>query len=222
MLLFRVDMKTIILIDGFNFYHKIENFRLQYGVNYKWLDYRSLGQSLLKDDHRLQPFSLSLNKVYFYTAIAHHRKKGAVIRHRTYLKALRFHGIEVVEGNFKEKERRCPSCKYEYVQHEEKETDVNIALKLFEGAVNHEYDACLLFSGDNDLLPAIKLVKTHYPTKKVILVTPPGAAGFASMSSICDVHIGIRINRLQHHQFPDHIDLGHEIVSNPYLVFKSP
>lgn len=218
MLLYRVHMRTDVLIDGFNFYHKIEEFRKANGPNYKWLDYRSLIKDVLQNDHRLHHFGLELNNIFFFTAIAHFRPKSSVLRHKNYIKALESTNVEIIKGNFKNKERTCRHCKAQYIQHEEKETDVNIALKLYEGAVKNNYDACLLLSGDNDLVPSLKLVKNDFPEKKLILVTPPAAKGFSSLSGSCDVHIGIRIQRLRHHQFPDLVYFDGLEIRNPYLT----
>jgi hypothetical protein len=66
--------------------------------------------------------------VYYFSAYAvwQPRKVG---RHIAYVKALRAVGVTVVLGQFKQKDRRCPACNHTWVGHEEKETDVNIAIR---------------------------------------------------------------------------------------------
>lgn len=47
---------------------------------------------------------------------------------RIYVAALRYVGVVPVMGQFKNKDRWCNSCGAKWMGHEEKETDVNIAL----------------------------------------------------------------------------------------------
>ena len=104
-----------------------------------------------------------------------------------------------VMGKFKDKDRYCWRCKNQWQDHEEKETDVNIALYLYRGAVGDEYDLALLVSGDSDLVPAIRFVKTKFTEKGIRVLTPVGrnnsgelvhAAGGPAMGrKIKEVHI---------------------------------
>ena len=41
-------------------------------------------------------------------------------------------------GDFKRKDKRCPNCKKQYSTFEEKQTDLNIALQLFQLAVKDD------------------------------------------------------------------------------------
>lgn len=40
--------KVSLYIDGFNIYHRINEYQKKTGICYKWLNYRSLFKSLLK------------------------------------------------------------------------------------------------------------------------------------------------------------------------------
>jgi len=48
--------------------------------------------------------------------------------------------IEVIYGKFKVKDKKCPLCEQDYKGHEEKLTDVNLAIWLFENALKNSFD----------------------------------------------------------------------------------
>lgn len=156
-------IRASFFIDGFNLYHAIK--RLD-GPHLKWLDLMALMR------RQIQPRSEAIAGVHYFSAYAHwwpHRKA----RHEQYVAALECTGVEVVMGQFKVKDRRCPACKHSWRGHEEKETDVNIALWLLDGAYRDTYDRAYLVSRDSDLVPAVKMVRSKFPHKEVYIVAPP-------------------------------------------------
>ncbi|MBR2082614.1 MAG: NYN domain-containing protein [Elusimicrobiaceae bacterium] len=50
--------------------------------------------------------------------------------------------------------------------HEEKLTDVNIAIYLLEIALKNTVDEAVIVSADSDLIPAILAIKRNFPGKK--------------------------------------------------------
>lgn len=79
----------------------------------------------------------------------------------------------------KEKHRRCASCGATWIAHEEKETDVAIAVQLVADAFLNAYERALIISADSDLAPAIRTVSKHFPKKSVNVIAPPGRKGHA-------------------------------------------
>lgn len=65
-------------------------------------------------------------------------------------------------------------CGEVFHKHEEKESDVNLAISLVSGACNDEYDIAIIITADSDLCPPIKYVKERFPDKELWLVAPPG------------------------------------------------
>ncbi len=59
----------------------------------------------------------------------------AAIADQRFIKAQENAGVTVICGAFKRKERRCLSCCRMFKTFEEKQTDVNVALRLFQSAV---------------------------------------------------------------------------------------
>jgi len=157
-------IRVAAFIDGFNLYHALEDFRKNH---LKWMDLRVLCENFIRAP------DLRLADVFYFSAFATWRK-DPYRRHRDYVKALRARGVTVVLGRFKGKDRRCHRCKATWKDHEEKETDVNIALHMLLGALRDTYDRALLLSGDSDLAPAVRLLRVEAPGKDIRILTPPG------------------------------------------------
>ena len=87
--------------------------------------------------------------------------------------ALRANGVTAILGRFKEKDQRCPKCGNRWKGHEEKETDVNLALALLDLARLDQYDRAFVVSRDSDLAPAIRLCRRAFPDKKYTVIAPP-------------------------------------------------
>lgn len=159
-----VDLRVAAYIDGFNLYHAIDDAGAQH---LKWLNLRTLVETYAPASH------FDLGKVYYFSAYATWRP-AAYKRHRSYIRALEESGVTSILGQFKEKHRGCRSCGSRWKAHEEKETDVNIALHMLDGAYRDEYDRALLISGDSDLAPPIKMILNRFPKKEVRVITPFG------------------------------------------------
>jgi len=93
-------------------------------------------------------------------------------RHKDYIKVLEHNKIEIVYGKFRAMDKKCTRCNKVYSTHEEKRTDVNIAIKLLEDAINDDFDIAVLISGDSDLIPAIETAKKIKPEKQFGVIIP--------------------------------------------------
>ena len=155
-----VSRRTIIYIDGFNFY-----FGVLKGTPYKWLDLERF-YSLLRPHDRIQT-------IKFFTALVDpgpHRT-----RQDTLLKALRTYApmVEVILGRFKMKQVACPRCAGHGLQvAEEKRTDVNIGIHMIDDAHRGRCEHQVVVSGDSDLVPAVKMVRDGFPNIKTTVYVP--------------------------------------------------
>ena len=156
--------RVISFIDGFNLYHAILNLN---DPQLKWLDLKKLSQEFL------HPIREELVQVLYFSTIASHRNQAAQIRQKAYLSALQLRGVKTVLGQFKQKSRDCPKCSARYIGHEEKETDVNIALSLVDLAYQDAYDRAILITNDSDQVPSIRKVLERFPSKKITILIPP-------------------------------------------------
>lgn len=203
-------VRVLVLIDGFNYYHKLKSYQSNNRVCVKWLNYKNLMAEAVKGYRRYEDFDMS---IYYFSAIATHRSKEACERHRNYIKALEHSGVNVVLGEFKEKYiSPCNDCKQklpqeEILKHEEKHTDVNIAISLLEKAFMNEFDDAYLLSEDNDYVPAVKRVKELYPHKSITICPPPQKMYFVDAlvkaSGERDAY-RLKWNQIRRHQFPDY------------------
>lgn len=192
-------IRVCTFIDGFNLYHAIDDLT---DNRLKWLDLKKLV------GHFLDPKIHELIDVYYFSAFATW-KKDAYSRHLLYEKALKNSGVKTVMGKFKEKDRYCRSCNARWKAHEEKETDVNIALYLLDGAYQDLYDEAIVISQDSDLFPAIKLVKQRFPQKTIKIITPPNMRHSKEMAQIVGKKLGkIQLVHLERSQFPEIVQNG--------------
>lgn len=164
-------MKVTFLVDGFNLYHSLCD-AIDDGApsEIKWLDICSLCKSFLSI---FNDTSATAHEFYYFSSFTTYKGPGPVQRHGVYKRALEATGVKSVFGEFKDKRVRCEaSCKQEYIAHVEKQTDVNIALKLLEVFYTNSCDACLIISGDGDLLKAVETANRLFPKKPVAIAFP--------------------------------------------------
>jgi uncharacterized LabA/DUF88 family protein len=147
----------------------------------------------------------SLESVFLFTALAAW-DPAKVARHKLFIRANENAGVRVVYGEFKRKDKHCHICKGKYQSFEEKQTDVNIALSLFRLAVTDQYDRAVIVSGDTDLIPAIKAVRTTFPHKQIGVVLPI-ARSSEDMLKHADFRFKMREHHLATSRFPDKIVL---------------
>jgi uncharacterized LabA/DUF88 family protein len=194
--------KIIFLIDGFNLYHALDYNESDANHSryrrYKWLNLRKLASLYVG---RLD----TLQEVILFTALATW-DSGKVLRHKLFIRANESAGVSVVYGEFKRKDRKCRLCNKKYSAFEEKQTDVNIALSLFELAVKDKYDRAVIVSGDTDLIPAIKAVRSTFPHKQIGVIIPVGKAS-NDMIKTADFRFKMREHHLATSRFPDQITL---------------
>lgn len=136
--------------------------------------------------------------VEYFSAYATWRS-SAFARHRAYVRALKANNVTPIMGKFKEKIRSCHKCGNRWLDHEEKETDVNIALHLLHDAFQDKFDRALLISGDSDLAPAVRTVLSGHPKKTIRVLAPPGRSyswdlvhatgGIKNAKKIMEVHL---------------------------------
>lgn len=83
-------------------------------------------------------------------------------------------------------ENSCIPDMIKYQTHAEKRTDVNIAATIIDYAYQDIYDHAFIITGDNDIAPAIEIVKKRFPLKKFTLVLPMNKQPPGDLIDICD------------------------------------
>ena len=163
-------IRKMFFIDGYNLYHAIERSSKQdiSFLNAKWLDLEKLCSFFI------DPNIEQLAGIKYFTTLSW--KSDSLYRQQIYISALlaQSHQVDIIYGKFKAKERFCPFCQNSRLGHEEKLTDVNIAIYLLENALKNTYDEAVIVSADSDLIPSILAVKRNFPGK-IVAVLPPFA-----------------------------------------------
>ncbi len=198
--------RVTFLVDGFNLYHSLERASADLrGAGTKWLDLTALCRTFLYQIGG----GAELEQVVYFSALADHveqDKPSAVERHRAYIAALRGSGVQVELGTFKKKWRRCPACGQRILFHEEKETDVAIAVRLLELFREDRCDAAVIVSADSDLAPAVRAAARGFPAKPVYCCFPY-ARGTTELRTLARRCFRIRKERYADHQLRDPVVL---------------
>lgn len=221
----RISSICNFYIDGFNIYHRIREYRERGGEDFRWLDYRSLCESILRPGERA-------GDIYFFTAIAasarEHKefggylrdrpsaeRAGVVARHRRYVEALRGRGLRPIFGKF--------------LRGREKQTDVNIAARMIADAALGRCGKCFLFSGDNDFASALRAVEEVSRGATVaMLMTPPFESGAVERRGMRDLEtaacrrvVKIRFSGLRGHSLPREVQTARGSIRMPeeYRIF---
>lgn len=162
--------RTIVYIDGFNFYYGEMK-----GTQWKWLDPVKLFQNVLGAQNKLV-------KIKYFTARVQptHNDPNVNIRQDTYLRALQAYCplVELHYGHFLRhkismENANPPPSSVQVWKNEEKGSDVNLALHVLNDAWLDSYDCAVIVSNDSDLADSLRLVKEQH--KKVIGLVTPGA-----------------------------------------------
>ena len=164
--------RTTFLVDGFNLYHSLRTAGgALHGASTRWLDLGALAAAHLY----IVGNGAALESVHYFSALARHLETsnpGVTKRHRAFIQALEASGVIVELGRFKTKSLRCNVCGASLVRHEEKETDVAIAIRLYELFHADRCDTAVIVSGDTDLAPAVRGVNRLFPAARVLFAFP--------------------------------------------------
>jgi uncharacterized LabA/DUF88 family protein len=158
--------RVIAYVDGFNLYHSIDDLQRPH---LKWLDLTALAESLLRGDE-------ALKAVKYFSAYATWMP-ARYSRHRDYVNALLARGVMTHMALFKEKPRKCFSCGARWIGHEEKETDVQVAVHMVADALKGEAERLIVITADTDLAPAVRMIAANAPQCEVFVAAPPGRFG---------------------------------------------
>lgn len=164
------SLRTIVYVDGFNFYYGAVK-----GTPWKWLDPVALFKRVLGSQNDL------VRLKYFTARVQPTAGDPAVhVRQDAYLSAIQAHCalVELHFGHFLRHQVRMenaspPPPTVQVWKNEEKGSDVNLALHVLNDAWQDAYDCAVVVSNDSDLAESLQLVKSQH--RKVIGVVTPGA-----------------------------------------------
>lgn len=211
-------LKVNFYIDGFNLYHAAfkkhpvvlpDGNKVVVGwPELRWQDLKSLMTQFIN------PKKEEIGEVYYFSAIADWLESKAE-KHQKYIEVLSDSGIKVVLGKFKAKEKRClASCKEIFTSHEEKESDVNVAIHLLSDILQNKCDIAYLVSGDSDMGPAIRKAKSLNTATRIGLILPPYQKG-ADLKRSVDFYKKITHKHLKKSLFSQDVTLSDKTICAP-------
>lgn len=154
-------MKTIVYIDGYNWYHAI----FKHHPEWKWINVQSFFESL-------RPHEDIISVKMFSAWISHDPE--AQERQKRYFDALStLPKVRLILGVFQPRTVRCRGeCKQQYDIPEEKKTDVNLAVEIINDALTGVCEHIIVVSGDSDIQPAVEWVAKNKPEMKITVFVP--------------------------------------------------
>ena len=175
-----VKIKTIVYVDGFNFYYRV----LKKYPSYKWINPIALCRQILSRDHQYTELK------YFSATVSDTQDDPSKSqRQHIYFRALKtVPNTKIILGHFTGHKVWMPLAtpmmirtgnrpskkeikKVKVVKYEEKGSDVNIATEMLIDAYESRFDAAVLISNDSDLKTPIRYIKGRLK-KKVIILNP--------------------------------------------------
>ncbi len=193
--------RTIVYIDGFNFY-----FGSLKKTPYKWLNLQSLFCDVFKDRN-------DIVAIKYYTARVAPTPADPNVSNRqdAYLRALQetcpivtIHYGHFLRHAVSLENTQPPPSICRVWKNEEKGSDVNIAVHLVNDAWKDSFETAIIVSNDSDLTEALRIVKQEHH-KTVGLVTPgaPKRKTSRQLLRYADFVTPIRSTALRNHQLPD-------------------
>ncbi len=163
------------------------------------------------------PANHKLVDVYYFTAIAEWLINPAK-RHKKFIRAQEACGVKVILGSFKEKSSGCKTCGTTWISHEEKQTDVNIAVTMIREAYNDNFDEAFIVSQDSDFAPALQVINGLSKKRKIKLISPPGFRHSKELGQYAHKTGSIKIPHLENCRMPFKI----EDTKTKYLITTRP
>jgi len=209
--------KVNCYIDGFNLYHSAFKRHIVHidgnPERVGWPELRWQNLRVLMEQF-IVPEKETIGQIYYFSAVAEWLPSKAEKHHR-YIEALKTQNILPILGKFKEKEKKCQAtCKEIFISHEEKESDVNVAIYMLSDLLLDKCETAYLISGDSDMKPAILLAKKLCPNKRIGLIIPPYQKASDLRNSV-DFFKKVTKNHLKKSLLPREIISGNEIIQAP-------
>lgn len=198
-------MRSAMYIDGFNLYHAVADL----GENFfKWANLYRLAQNIIPQQTE------EIVKVVFCSAY-YPGDTGKRARHERFKKALEFYGVTCLFGHYIHEPMKCRECDHIWQKATEKETDINVALSLFDDAYQDVFDSAYLLSADSDQAATARMFRSRFNGKRLISVAPPGRT--PSLSVMHHAHGKIVLNRdhLERVVMPGMIETPQGLIVRP-------
>lgn len=204
--------RAAFYIDGFNLYHAIDDLAQPH---LKWLNLWKLSAMLIPQR------SEQLDRVVWCTAVRT-KNAAAMLRHRTFIAAVKSTGVIHMEGHFTTEHRECKSCGHSWDAPVEKQGDVNLALALIDDAHQNLFDHAYLVSADSDQVATAKLFAARFPKKKLTSVAPPGRSHSKEILALGVPKMVMNVGQLEKCLFPKSVIANGAVVATRDPSYDPP
>lgn len=154
-------MRVHCYVDGFNFYYGLRDKGWR---KFYWMDMAKMLSLFLDPGETIQSINYCTSTPF---------DNGQKTRQGKFLQANKVNPVfKTTAGNFLQES--VPGCRCGKKMSKEKQTDVNLAVSMIEDVFYKRCDVTVLVSGDSDLAPALKLIRSIAPSHQVRCVFPPG------------------------------------------------
>ena len=189
--------RVAVYIDGLNLYYGI---RSSGWGHHQWVNPWDLSMSLLKPGQRLE-------SVHYFSSkfLPEGGNKNEAIQQNKYLEALEaIDDLQVHYGYHQVVRRVCPTCGASRSAYEEKETDVNIAVRMVLDGADDAFAVAILISGDGDLAGPVRAIRARHPEKHVVAAFLPKQKS-ENIRNAATTTFVIGRKRISDSQLPDEI-----------------
>jgi len=197
-------LRAAAYIDGFNLYHAIADLGQPY---LKWCNLWRLTEIIIPRKTE------TVVKVTYCTAF-YRGDERKNFRHRQYIQALENVGVTIVHGHYVHEDMACRACGSQWRKPTEKETDINLALSLYQDAVRDVYDKAYLVTADSDQAATARFFKEAFANKALITVAPPGRKHSAHIVSYANGRISLNEDHIDRSVFPALV-MGEKTAKRP-------
>ncbi len=186
-------MRAVVIVDGLNLYHALQNFE----PDATFLDIPSISAVYL-------PKRRDEVHYFYFTSTPNHKGQAVLEQHFKYLSLLKSVNVEIIEGRFQRSLKRCNECGNKSEIHKEKETDVSIALKIIESALDPKTSEILVFSADSDFAPALKFARELNPKVRLMVAQTSSFLRLSPNSLAANADSVVRLKSEIIHNFQFH------------------
>lgn len=176
--------RVSVIFDGFNFYYGLRKLRERTGKCYYWHDLYKLSEWISAERPGSVATDTLVNKVVYCTANIKSDDHQKVWRQQNYFNLLQALGkVSLIRGEYVIREQRCHHCDAEPAicsncgekmkKHQEKQTDVNLALWAIIAGYKNVYDDLIMVTSDADLAKVAQQVRQQFPGKRAYYAFPP-------------------------------------------------
>lgn len=219
--------RCVLYVDGFNFYYAIKR-NSEHAVERKsestlhlgWCDFHELAT------REFVPAGATLVRIRYFTAPVESLGKsggelgGEQNRQNVWLNAVStVRDLQVIEGFHSEDRELDPMAPQKH--RTEKQTDVNIAVRMVADAARNRCDRLLLVTGDQDQIPAVLAVRDEFG-KVVDVWLPPNQGGTPQRWKWLSARGGVTVRQitldmLRRYRLPERIDQGGRVIEAPKM-----